>query len=401
MVEWIAPTCSKPGCKDINHANTLPPVTKSCEVQPRQAAKLGPRSSSSGKVLQLPLDSCFSFTLCSLDQAQHIHSARSKLKNKKLEKPIPVQIADTSASLNAVAFQEAPIAWLSNKETVHVALVVPNTSWPLLFGENLLAATHPLSDHREKTVTLRHPAMNSTISCDKAPVSQEPHAAVTCLLTRKPNSHAAPTKTTVYRSLNLLTVYFTLSAASIGLLGNVLWLTGHELAPGIRVHDGIFHASALRTVMDFPPDTGTSVGVGDLPDFEQLRAMNVLVQCTKKSARTDHSTFGYLSPCTAESKADFQDALHHTADILSSSIDACDSLFCQSPVDASPLTKTPSSSCFSKRDPVKPHFHKQANQEMITARLVQSSRLRHPFNQPDDMDDRDPPPPSVVELDPF
>ena len=38
---------------------------------------------------------------------------------------------------------------------------------------------------------------------------------------------------------------------------------------------------------------------------------------------------------------------------------------------------------------------------MITARLVQSSRLLHPFNQPDDMDDRDPPPPSVVELDPF
>ena len=302
-------------------------------------------------------------------------------------------------TLNAVAFQEAPIAWLPNKETVHAALVVPNMSWPLLFGKNLLAATHILSDHREKTVTLRHPAMNSTISCDKAPVSQEPHAAVTCLLTRKPNSHAAPTRTTVYRSLNLLTVYLTLSAASIRLLGNVLWLTGHELVPSLRVHDGIFRASGLRTVMDFPPDTGTSVG--DLPDFEQLRAINVLVQCTKKSARIDHSTFGYLSPCTAQSKADFQDALHHTADILSSSLDASDSLFCQSPVDASPLTKTPSPSCFSKRDPVKPHFHKQANQEMITARLVQSSRLLHPFNQPDDMDDRDPPPPSVVELDPF
>ena len=35
--------------------------------------------------------------------------------------------------------------------------------------------------------------MNFTISCDKAPVSQDPHAAVTCLLTGKQNGHAAPT----------------------------------------------------------------------------------------------------------------------------------------------------------------------------------------------------------------
>ena len=205
----------------------------------------------------------------------------------------------------------------------------------------------------------------------------------------------------IFLGLNLLTVYiyFTLSAASIGLLGKDLWLTGHELEPGVRVLDGMLSASAVRTVMDFPSDTGTSEG--DLPDFQQLRAMNVLVQCTKKSAHVDHSTFGYLSPCTAQSKADFQDALHHTADILSSSLDAYDSLFCQSPVDASPLLKTPSPTRFSKRDPVQPHCPKQANQEMITAGLVQSSRLLHPFNQPDDMDDRDLPPTSVVELDPF
>ena len=38
---------------------------------------------------------------------------------------------------------------------------------------------------------------------------------------------------------------------------------------------------------------------------------------------------------------------------------------------------------------------------MIIAGLVQSSRLLHPFNLPDDMDDRDLPPPSVIELDPF
>ena len=129
-------------------------------------------------------------------------------------------MADTSVSLNAAAVQEVPIAWLPNKKTVHVALVVPNMSRPLLFGENHLAANHTLSDPREKTVPFRHPAMNFTISCHNKPVSQEPHSAVTCLLTGKPSSQLAPTKTTVYRGLNLLTVFLTFSAASIGLLGN-------------------------------------------------------------------------------------------------------------------------------------------------------------------------------------
>ena len=38
---------------------------------------------------------------------------------------------------------------------------------------------------------------------------------------------------------------------------------------------------------------------------------------------------------------------------------------------------------------------------MIAAGFVQSSRLLHPFNQPDDMDDGDLPPPSVAELAPL
>ena len=73
----------------------------------------------------------------------------------------------------------------------------------------------------------------------------------------------------------------------------------------------------------------------------------------------------------------------------------------QSPVDASPPTKTPSPIRFIKRDQVQPHWPKQANQEMITAGLVRSSRLLHLFNLHDDMDDRDLPRPSAVERNPF
>ena len=59
--------------------------------------------------LQLQLDSCSSVTLCSLDHAQLIHPERPELNYKKLDKPIPVEMANNSASLTAVAVQEVPI----------------------------------------------------------------------------------------------------------------------------------------------------------------------------------------------------------------------------------------------------------------------------------------------------
>ena len=125
--------------------------------------------------------------------------------------------------------------------------------------------------------------------------------------------------------------------------------------------------------------------------------MFLYMQCTKRSAHGDHSTFGYLPFCTAR----FHDALHPTADILSSSLDAYDSLFCQPPVDESPLTKTPSPIRFSNRVPIQPKCPKQVNQEMITTGLVESSYLLHPFNHPDDMDDGGLPPPSVAVIAPL
>ena len=145
--------------------------------------------------------------------------------------------------------------------------------------------------------------------------------------------------------------------------------------------------------MDFPSDTGTS-------DFQQLRAMFL---CSVQR-RALMLIIPPLVTChLVLLKVKLNSRMHYTstADIISSSPDAYDSLFCQSPVDASLLMKTPSPIRFSKRDPVQPHCPKQANQEMLTAGLVQSSCLLHPFNHPDNMDDRDLPPLSVVELDPF
>ena len=69
----------------------------------------------------------------------------------------------------------------------------------------------------------------------------------------------------MYRGFNLVTVYLTLIAASIGFLGNDLWLSGHELEPGVKVLDGLFSASEAQSFMDFPSNSDTTYR--DLPDF--------------------------------------------------------------------------------------------------------------------------------------
>ena len=159
--------------------------------------------------------------------------------------------------------------------------------------------------------------MNFTVAYNKATASHDPQAAVTCLLTGKPSVHSAPTRTRVYRGFNLVTVYLTSSASSMGLLGHDLWLSGHELEPGVKVLDGLCSASEAQSFMDYPSNSDTTYP--DLPDLRTSRDINILVHCTKKKASIGHPTFGYLSPCSAQSKTDFDDALMHTADTLCSS----------------------------------------------------------------------------------
>ena len=114
-------------------------------------------------------------------------------------------------------------------------------------GRNHLATTQTLPDHSNKTVTFRHPGMNFTVSSDKATASHDPQAAVVCLLTGKQSVHSAPTRTTGYGVFNLVTIYLALSAASMGFLGNDLWLSGQELEPGVKVLASLFSASEAQS----------------------------------------------------------------------------------------------------------------------------------------------------------
>lgn len=99
--------------QSINKSTISKPNANSCDVQSPQATHLDsnttaapPASSPHSQpaapplfmmpkcpILQtncLPLNSCRTVSLCSLDHVQHIRSSRPKLNYKKLEKPIPL-----------------------------------------------------------------------------------------------------------------------------------------------------------------------------------------------------------------------------------------------------------------------------------------------------------------------
>jgi len=57
----------------------------------------------------------------------------------------------------------------------------------------------------------------------------------------------------------------------MGFLGNDLWLSGHELEPGVKVLDGLLSASEAQSIMDFPFNSDTIHS--DLPDFQMSRAL--------------------------------------------------------------------------------------------------------------------------------
>ena len=94
----------------------------------------------------------------------------------------------------------------------------------------------------------------------------------------------------------------SLSVASVELLSNDLWLTGHELEPGVEVLDGLFCASEVHPIMDFRTDPDTADN--NPPDFQQLKTMNILVHSTKKKASIGHSIERFPVPmfCSADSR---------------------------------------------------------------------------------------------------
>ena len=58
--------------------------------------------------------------------------------------------------------------------------VVPGLSWPILFGQNHLKATHVFTGHAELSVHFKDPGLNFTIKCyDSNPLQAVPSLSQT------------------------------------------------------------------------------------------------------------------------------------------------------------------------------------------------------------------------------
>ena len=68
------------------------------------------------------------------------------LNYEAVANPIPVSVASPQVKLQAVATMQIPINWGPGAESVLKMLVVPNLTWPILFGESHF--------HQKDTLTL-------------------------------------------------------------------------------------------------------------------------------------------------------------------------------------------------------------------------------------------------------
>ena len=125
-----------------------------------------------------------------------------------LQTPIPVSVANLTATLKATGTMEVPIIFENNTTCTFLMLSVPGLAWPFLLGENHQQSTKAIVDHHALTITFCHPQLNTTINCQSGNPAQafpslipnqnsQTAAPVTCLLT------GLPTPTQLYRRIPL------------------------------------------------------------------------------------------------------------------------------------------------------------------------------------------------------
>ena len=85
------------------------------------------------------------------------------LQFTKLEQPIPVSVAGPNSSPRAVGILQVPIVWETGKSAIFTMLVVPNLTWPSLFGQNHLRQTDARIYSKDLRVFSADPAMNFEI----------------------------------------------------------------------------------------------------------------------------------------------------------------------------------------------------------------------------------------------
>ena len=213
---------------------------------------------SAGVSLPLPLDSCCSVSLVSQNHATLVSKSRPDLLFTKLEQPIPVSVAGPSSTLRAVGTMQVPIIWENGRLATFTMLVVPQLSWPILFGQNHLRSTDAHIFSKDLRVYFAAPSMNFYVTCyDSSPLAAFPSlkppqpsscsaANVTCLLTPFPVPEGN-TLIRLTRGLNILTVCLLLTSSFLNspLFSGPLWLEGNKLSHGLHTVSGPIDLSSI------------------------------------------------------------------------------------------------------------------------------------------------------------
>ena len=323
---------------------------------------------SAGVSLPLPLDSCCSVSLVSQKHAETVAKQHPHLKFSKLEQHLPVSVAGPNSNLKAVGILQVPIVWENGKSVTFTMLVVPNLTWPILFGQNHLRKTDARIRSRELKVYFADPALDFEISCyDSNPLAAFPalrnpdsspgsSANVTCLLTAmKTSSFASDTHVSLARGFNLVTVCLVLTASLLGspLLSGPLWLEGTQFSPGLQTLSGPIDLTCVKTMSQpgetppsflpashpcypkchpsrpIPPVDKHCAGIlgsqsSDVHAFDdphnQVFITSVVIRSTKGSAKLPFNvSLGSLRPITEADTATLSEAASHTAQVLSDS----------------------------------------------------------------------------------
>ena len=358
----------------------MPAVTPSAPFSSVSALDLAHRNilwtsiTSCGVSLPLPLDSCCSVSLVSQNHAELVAKASPTLLFTKLEQPIPVSVAGPSSDLRAVGTMQVPIVWENGRLTTFTMLVVPQLSWPILFGQNHLRQTDAHIYSKALKVPFADPSMNFTVTCyDSSPLSAFPTirprgapqasaANVTCLLTPMPSfssSIAHEGKLQFSQGFTVLTVclLITGSLLSSPLLSGPLWLEGTTFSPGLHVLSGPFN---LQSIQQFSPtgdflcslystpslfsssdkhsfsvsssnllchavflSTGSPSSTDDIASG-RLFTTNILIHSDKGTAYLPHDmAFGSIRSQTPDDLLTYKDASTYTAHHLAESWHSC------------------------------------------------------------------------------
>ena len=141
------------------------------------------------------------------------------LNYEALANPTPVAVASPQVKLQAVGIMQIPIHWGPGAESVFKMLVVPNLTWPILFGESHTKQMSWLIMGRSKyTFATQTLILLSSVEMTTLPIvspfstnssaqltSQESGANITyCLFTGMPGMNSVKHSRQLWKGFNLI-----------------------------------------------------------------------------------------------------------------------------------------------------------------------------------------------------